>query len=232
MGVGGGTTYPQASLIIPTHLYRRGEIGEFLLPSKQIDFKPRIDFKRLQFIFCRHPLVGPATLLRIGHDWQIAVVNWAGDIFAGGKIPDSAVPVGGHDFKIAHGWEKVQVAVGLATTARVIKRIERPVTAKKLSVLILDHLSEFLGNRRRILLEKSAIHQLGKQLVSSIIEMRAVDGEIGAWTFHRGEGSLKNINETDLKFTRNTPHDVCIGFKVSIVQCCSINTLNLFVCNW
>ena len=134
--VGGRTTHPHPAARIPAHLDRAGDLRELLLTGKQVHLKARINLEGLEFISRAHPLIGPTTGGGLGQGRHVGIVNLCRNLFVLSQIPNTPIPVLHHDVEVAHGGQKIQIAVTAVATAGVIEGVYRAVPPKELLVLL------------------------------------------------------------------------------------------------
>ena len=227
--ISGGTTHPHATLGIPTHLNRASNVGKIFLAGKQGDFEARVHLECLTLLLGRHPLVGSATRLGLGHFRNVRVVDQGRNLLAGGQCMDALIAVRSHDVEVSHRGKKVQVAIASVAPTRVIKCVKRTVAKEVLAILLYHGSPHLLVQLGSLLAKELSENGGGEQLVTLLIEVSPVHGEVVAGRSHRLLGSCEGIHETDFLLNRHFLHDLEVCLDVAVVAIRRSDALHVFV---
>ena len=173
--VGRRAADPKPAPGIPAHLDWAGQVGEILFGGEQVHLKARIDFECLQLVLRREELVRAPALCGLRQRRDVRVVDLLRHLFAIGQVPDALVAVGCHEVEVSHRWQEVEIAVAAIASAGVIKCVHRPESAEELYVFLQYRRTDLLAEHRRLNAEGRPEYCLGKQLVTVVIEVAAVE---------------------------------------------------------
>ena len=177
MRISRGTTNPKATPRIPAHLNWARDIGELLFGCKQIYVKAWIDVEGSELILGAEILVCPPGLMGLRHLRNIGIVNRSGHLLARGQIPDPLVAIIDHYVKVSHGWQKIEIAIGLITPPSVVEGIQRPVAIEELLVLFhYDFSYPLVYFRRQLFAKGFLVGDLSEDPVALVDEMGPIKG--------------------------------------------------------
>ena len=115
--------------------------------------------------------------MRLRHLRNIGIINRFGHLLASSQIPDPLVAIIDHYVKVAHRWQKIEIAIGLVATPGVVEGIQRPVAIEELLVLLHHDFPYSLVHFRGKLFAKGfLISDFSEDPVALVDEMGPVEG--------------------------------------------------------
>ena len=133
------------------------------------------------------------------------------------NFPDALVTIGNTLVKAFHGGEKVQESVRLFASTGVIKGVQWAISSKEVAIFIEDELSHRLRQFLRWRVEESFDQVPTEKLVTLIIEMDTIDGEIIINRFHRFGRRSENVDKANLLIFGDGLHSLGIHCETSVV---------------
>ena len=218
MGIGGRAADPQATPIVPAHLYRRSQVWELFLSGEKSDLESWVDLKRFSLVDGAHPAICSAAL---SHHWKcrhVGVVDPDFRRFTLRDFPDALVAIGNTLVKAFHGGEKVQEPVRLFASTGVIKGVQWAISSEEVAIFIEDELSHRLRQCLRFRVKDLLEQVLTEKSVTFVVEMDTIDGEVDIQRSHRFGRRSENVDKADFLIFGDRLHSSGIHREASVVE--------------